>query len=327
MSEVVILPFVDLLPDAWRSFAADGPVRAFNPGLLRDGDGWLLAYRLVGGDGLRRVGLCRLDAALKVVAGSPVAFSDRVRFAAGRDYAGPATTWFADPRLYRFAGRTFLYWNSGWHEPRNYQFLQEFDAADLTPIGHPRELLLRGDRQRLEKNWTFFGGEDLYAVYSAMPHRILEFSLAGTDDIEFTDTYTHAWDNENYSDAHGALRGGAPPQLADGHYWSFCHSVQGMDGDYRYSPAVYRFAGSPPFAPTGAPRAPLFAAMPREARRAFPKLNPAVGDVVYPCGAAFHNGRWLVSLGLNDEHCAIVTLPHSEVAAALRPLGGERLKD
>ena len=50
MPEVVVFPTEDLLPTAWQHFRASGPVRAFNPGLLRHGEGWLFAYRVVGPD-------------------------------------------------------------------------------------------------------------------------------------------------------------------------------------------------------------------------------------------------------------------------------------
>ena len=320
MPEVVLFKTGDLLPEAWRHFTAAGPVRAFNPGLLRDGDGWIFAYRIVGPDGLRRIGLCRLDATLRVVTGSAVPFSDGVRFSSDVNSAGPAKSWFADPRLYRLQGRAFMYWNSGWHEPRNYQFLQEFDLIQLRPIGGPRELVLRGPRQPLEKNWTLLDGEELRAIYSVMPHRVLEFSLAGEGDIACGDVATHAWKNDPYTATHGALRGGAPPQLCEGHYWSFCHSVTGVEGDYRYAAAVYRFACSPPFAPTDAPCGELALRNPVGGRRLFPKLNPAVGEVVYPCGAAYHDRRWWISYGINDEQCAIAILSPAEVAQALQPL-------
>lgn len=44
------LPADQLIPAAWR--ALPGPVRTFNPALLADGPGWILAYRVVLGDGL-----------------------------------------------------------------------------------------------------------------------------------------------------------------------------------------------------------------------------------------------------------------------------------
>ena len=83
---------------------------------------------------------------------------------------------------------------------------------------------------------------------------------------------------------------------------------------------MYCFAATPPFAPTAVPVAPLGFGYARETVRHFPKLNPAVGEVIYPCGAAYRDGRWLVSHGVNDEQCAIALVAHREVAAAVRPL-------
>jgi hypothetical protein len=312
----------DLLPEPWKKYLSAGPVRAFNPGLLPAGDGWLLAYRVVGADGKRRIGLCRLDRSLAVLAGSPRDFSDAIRFRPAHPYPDVATEWFADPRLYQLDGRTFLYWNSGWHEPRNHQFLQEFDATTLRPLGHPRELLLKGERQRVEKNWTLFeaAGGALHAIYSILPHRVLTFSLSGEADIEFADATSHAWSLTRYPASHGGLRGGAPPVLAENRYWSFCHSVHDGPNGYRYSPAVYRFAPDFPFAPTDRPIRPLEIGVSVGNERVYEKLNPAVGEVIDPCGAAWDGRQWLVSHGINDERCAISLVTPAEVTATLEPI-------
>src|SRR5687767_4111228 len=170
--ESVVFRAEQLLPEPWQPLVAHGPVRTFNPALLRDAEGWIFAYRIVAADGLRRIAICRLDPALQIVEGSQVAWSDYVIFRKDTIFPEGGTRWFADPRLYAFGNRLFIYWNSGWHEPRNCQFVQAFDRATLLPLGHPRELLLRGERRKLEKNWTFFsdphGG--LRAVYSVQPH-------------------------------------------------------------------------------------------------------------------------------------------------------------
>jgi hypothetical protein len=256
-----------------------------------------------------------------VIAGSQVAFSSSVKFAPGNHYAEPAQTWFADPRLYRLAGRLFVYWNSGWHDPLNYQFIQEIDSRDLRPIGLARELNLIGPRQKLEKNWTLFGngGEGLFhAIYSITPHRVLQFSLEGEGAIDFAETALTEWNNDAYAGTYGALRGGAGPQRIDRHYYSICHSVHPAPGGYRYVPAVYRFSASYPFAPTNAPTQPLTLENPFGPQRVYEKLNPAVGEVIYPCGAAYDQGRWIISYGINDEHCAITLLPSADVMASLR---------
>ena len=37
----VVFDTRELVPETWRPFAGNGPVRSFNPGLLKDGDGWI----------------------------------------------------------------------------------------------------------------------------------------------------------------------------------------------------------------------------------------------------------------------------------------------
>jgi hypothetical protein len=322
MAECIVFEAAKLLPEAWARFTAQGPVRCFNPGLVRDGDGWLFAYRVVGADGLRRIGICRLDAAFRVVPGSAMPLSDRVRFRRGAEYPEVATKWFADPRLYRLGGRLFVYWNSGWHEPRNHQFLQELDPASLAPRGHPRELLLRGERRKLEKNWTLFAGDDgrIHAVYSITPHRVLELSLAGDGDVLCAECALREWQPADYPACHGGLRGGAPAAAAEGKLWSFCHSVHDGPDGYRYVAAAYACEAAAPFAPVLGPREPLALGHPTAAVRSHSRLNPAVGEVIYPCGAARDGARWMVSHGINDEHCAISLVDHAAVLAALRPV-------
>jgi hypothetical protein len=307
-----------LVPERWRDLAGAGPLRMFNPGLLRDASGWILAYRVVLPDLARRIAICRLRSDLSVLPGSAVELSDLIRFPAGRDYSEAATTWFADPRLFRLGGRTFVYWNSGWPDHQNSQFLNELDEASLRPTGLPRELTLLGERQQIEKNWTLFGSGPFYAVYSVSPHRILSVCLDGDGNIPCEPLFESEWSYEGYSREHGQLRGGAPPQFEDGGYYSFCHSVCNSPGGYRYVPAVYRFSGSRPFSPTHAPAVPLDLDNPLGPRTEHPRLNPVVGEVLYPTGAAFADGHWTISFGINDERCAIAVIPHAELQQYLR---------
>lgn len=313
-----------LLPSVWRDAAAAGPVRVFNPGLLRDGSGWLFAYRVVLPDGARRIAICRLNATLQVAAGSTLALSDHVQFRPKTAYPDVVTRWFADPRLYRLGGRLFVYWNSGWHEPRNYQFLQELDPTSLLPRDHPKELTLQGERQKLEKNWTLFevagAGGEVRVLYSINPHRVLSARLDGEADILCVPLTEETWSTESYPPHHGGLRGGAPPCRVDDAYWVFCHSVHDSPHGYRYRPAAYAFAAQAPYGPVRVPILPLELPNPKGHVRTYPKLNPAVGEVVYPCGAAHENGRWLISYGINDETCAIASASMDALFAATRPV-------
>jgi hypothetical protein len=254
---------------------------------------------------------------LQPLADSAQPWSDQIRFPTGTDYPAQTRGWFADPRLYRLEGRLFVYWNSGWHEPRNSQFLQEIDAADFRPVGSPRELRLRGERRALEKNWTLFGDGPFYALYSIRPHRLLEFSLTGEGPIAFCDLAVPAAEATEESLGLLALRGGAPPQPVDDHYYAVGHFIENAPDGYRYSAAVHRFARRPPFAPLPPAVAPLVLPNPCGGRRSFDRLNPAVGEVIYPCGAQYGDGQWTISYGINDERCAIAVLPHAEILATL----------
>jgi hypothetical protein len=304
-----------LLPPAWRALAGEGPVRVFNPGIIGDPrGGWIFACRVVLPDLVRRIALCRLDPLFRVVEGTQTPFSDQVRFA-GDALSPRARAWFADPRLFRLSGRLFVYWNSGWHDPFNHQLIHELDPRTLAPVGGPRELVLGGgERQVIEKNWTFFG--EGYAVYSATPHRVMSCSLDGDGAIALLPSATTAWA------AGSALRGGAPPQLVGDHWYSICHAHRPTADGLGYIALVYRFSAVHPFAPTDRPARPLALDNPFGSRTLHERLNPVVGAVLYPSGAAFDGGHWTVSYGINDEHCAVAHLPHTELLATLVPLGG-----
>ena len=303
-----------LLPDAWTALN-NGPVWAFNPGLLRLESGWLMAYRIVGGDGQRRIGLCRLTPGFEVIQSTRTALSDAIMLPPGSNIP----RWFADPRQVRLGGSIFLQWNSGWHEPQNAQFLQQLDVDAMGPIGPARELHLIGPRRVIEKNWMLFGNDPYFAVYSVCPHRILTFSLDTHGGIDCLEVEGTAW-IDSYADLFGEIRGGAPPIRDGDGFVSFCHSVYGEAGDYAYEATAYRFATAFPFRPTHVP----FSTLPLMSGSAFPRrlppLNPEIRTVIYPVGAQLDGDRWIISLGLDDERCAIVALTRSEVSAILKPV-------
>lgn len=315
----VIFEPEELLPPPW-SQLAKGPLHTFNPGLERSADGnWILAYRVVGADGRRRIGICRLDREFRILPGSTSPLSDALVFKEPNSYPAVVLEWFADPRLLRVGGRLFVYWNSGWHEPRNHQFLQEIDESTLRPIGTARELLLNGaERRKLEKNWMLFeqDGRTL-AVYSVQPHRVLACDWEGSGDIGCRDISMLDWTPAEYPACHGGLRGGAPPQPGEGALWSFCHTVHDGPEGYVYRATAYAFRPEYPFAPAQGPaRAITLWSGPLPARR-HARLNPAVAEVIYPCGLKRDYGNWVVSWGLNDERCALTVLTHESVTAAM----------
>jgi hypothetical protein len=269
---------------------------------------------------MRRIGICRLDANFRVIPHSALPLSDLIGVERSDQYSEVDRTWFADPRLYRLSGGLFMYWNSGWHDSPNAQFLQELDEESLHPRGAPRILERDAPRQAIEKNWMLFGEGPLFAVYSIPGQQIIQARCDALGPIQFHEAFSTEWDGGTYVREFGALRGSAPPQLAEGGYYSICHSVCPSAHGYRYVPGVYRFAAEPPFTPTHGPSRAVPLPNPFGEAAVYPRLNPAVGEVLYPGGADFDGSKWVVSYGINDERCAVAVIPHAEMQACLRQL-------
>ncbi len=318
-ASLVIFDSRALLPDAWGNAAGTSPIYAFNPTLVDAGEGWLMAYRVVLADGMRRIAHCRLDRALSPVPGTAVPFSDQIRFSKREGLAPQASSWFADPRFYRLGGRLYLHWNSGWHEPRNHQFVVELDPISLAPVGPARELILSGERQPIEKNWVLWGDGPFRATYSPSPHRVLSLSLDGEGDIACEPLADHPWPDRIYERRFGRLRGGTPPQRHGDLYFALCHSMTGTPvPGCDYHPAAYAFSAEPPYEPRLVPHRSL--PLPEPPPRSLPTLNRAVARVVYPNGLVRNGDHWLVSYGMNDERCAIAPLSDAQLLGSLIPL-------
>ena len=309
-----------LVPASWRHLAGGPEVWCFNPALLRVTEGWVLVYRIVLADQHRRMSACLLDDDQEIIEGSQVALSDHIRFPQGASFSDRATSWFADPRIYAVGDRWVVHFNTGWHMPRNHQFLVPIDPATLFPLEPAREINLVTPLQNLEKNWVFLGEELDCVVYSPDPHRTArrvredEFSLqyALHDELE-TGAVSRT--------GSGQLRGGAPPVRRGDVYYSFCHFISEVEGAIDYQAAVYRFQATPPFKPLPEGAVLLDLLPPASAQRLLPKLNPAVGRVIYPSAAVLVDSQWHLACGINDEHCAIVSLTESHVDQVLARAG------
>lgn len=301
----------ELLPLNWR-IESNQDVWCFNPSLIRIKQKWLFVYRVILTNGKRRLAVCYLDDKFNIIENSILGLSDFIQFAPGSFFSEHTRNWFADPRIFWLGDNLFLYFNSGWHEPFNHQFIVQLNPVTLRPISHARELRIIGDRQKIEKNWVLFGSDPYYVIYSANPHCILKANLNSLNEIWCERISSISLPITEYLLA-GSMRGGAPPQYVNGQYYSFCHSLHHSPAGARYEACVYRFSSNPPFTPTHIPKHRLNLPNPQEKNRNLPQLNSAVGEVIYPCGAAFHEGIWFISYGINDESCAIASLTQKEV--------------
>ena len=343
---------------AQRTEPDGGEVRVFNPSLIAVGDGYAMCYRValpVGDEVLRLLATCRLTRDLEIVPGSVTALSDMIRFAAFDDAAARlghapdvieamrfsrpdgleamadvleetglnerALTWHADPRYFRLDGRLFVSWNDGGNRPHNHQFMLEMESTGLRPAGKAREIIVDSDRRTTEKNWVFFEeNKKIFCVYSVIPFEIFEVNLNEKNYVECKRLSVSSVSSE-YQEMFGVLRGGAQPlRLDDGTYLSLGHSSYKTPEGRSYVTAAYRFAAGGDERMVAAPVVPLRLPNPCGPVCADTRLNSAVHEVVYVCGAVLEGSDVLVSYGINDEHCAICRVPLESVLRTMAPV-------
>lgn len=169
-----------------------------------------------------------------------------------------------------------------------------------------------GENKGLEKNWLwFFHNNQPHLLYSSEPHITARFL---DDKFEARETYIDEegklpWDL-------GQVRGGTPPVLIDGFYWSFFHSKLPIPKpfNYRYFMGAYAFEPYPPFKMAYYTPAPLLVGSSDD------EWHPGKPLVVFPCGAVMEGKEWFISLGVNDLLSAWCRIPHKALESRMVPL-------
>lgn len=154
-----------------------------------------------------------------------------------------------------------------------------------------------------EKNWTWFAHTDgrLWFVYSLAEGRQVVCKTAHGKVMETIETQAPVWE-------YGELRGGTSPVLVGDSYWTFMHSsTYWVKPKRRYHMGAIRMDSKPPFRITGISRTPILSGSERDYRK---QQDP---PCVFPCGAIYENGHWLVTFGVNDCRCAWLRIPHAEL--------------
>ena len=153
----------------------------------------------------------------------------------------------------------------------------------------------------IEKNWTFFVHQDkLMCIYKLSPHTVLEFDWNGN---LLTEYITHNSFQSNWK--YGIPRGGTNPIYKDGYYISFFHShIYWGKGKRRYFMGHYKFNSIAPFDIIETSNKFILMGSEKD-EIIYPEENPLV---VFPCGAILDEDKCLVSLGVNDEKTAIITI-------------------
>lgn len=205
------------------------PGLRFNPSIIADGDGYLFAVRNKwwGSDIL--VG--RLDASFR-----PIDHPNRLELG-----HADADTGRDDPRLFRRRGRPHVSFTGtarGVRAPTHNQLY-----ARLSEDGMQVEELFAPHfpaRQRWEKNWSFFEhADDLYAVYSFTPCRILRIQ-GNTATVAHETPTASIWQG-------GEIRGGAAPVRVGDELWCFTHDRILEGARLTYRTGLVTLDGAPPF--------------------------------------------------------------------------------
>ncbi len=160
-----------------------------------------------------------------------------------------------------------------------------------------------------QKNWViFFHDGKLHLLYKSRPWVIFRFGQTWSENESFMD-------NEGVSWPFGDIRGGTPPVLVDGLYWTFFHSSLPWKGNYRrYFAGAVAFESQPPFKPVLITKEPILAGSQNDI---WEQRKP---PCVFPCGSVIRNGTWLVTMGVNDMKAAWAEIPHADLVKLMSPI-------
>ena len=175
--------------------------------------------------------------------------------------------------------------------------------------GSPGMLDMIYDKKKYEKNWLpFLHDNRLHILYKANPWHVVGYGLTWSD--------RQSYNGEGVSWSHGDVRGGTSPVKVGDRYFTFPHSSLPWRGRYRrYYAGAMSFDAAPPFTPRMITPEPILQGSQNDP---WAQRKPLV---VFPCGALYRNGTWLVTLGINDMKAAWVEIPHEDLVKRMVPIG------
>jgi len=157
-----------------------------------------------------------------------------------------------------------------------------------------------------EKNWLWLSADR--CIYTLEPMQV--FGLNGKLPSEVVPVKIWRF---------GRVRGGAPPVRVGDEFFLFFHSSRPWSDEYgrgrrRYYMGAATMTTEPPFRLTAITPDPLLIGSHHDPRELSSPL------VIFPCGAIYQDGTWLVTMGINDERCGWIKIPHTELCQRLKPL-------
>lgn len=267
-----------------------------NPSIIQHDDGYLLAYRYSWNNAL--VNIIRLSPTFEPRDFGRYVSLNHYEASAGRE----------DPRLFRFRGKhhiSFTGWLGNWSTRwnlANMLYARLNDDLDVEAIYYPKLPW----RSSWEKNHVYFDHRgNLHGVYSLAPHIVYELDEESVVRVHQTET-KHRWE-------YGHLRGGASPVLHNGQYYHFFHGMLQRQVGRVYSLGCAVFEAKPPFRIVRITHEPL--AIAENA------TNPGIdSDVIFPGGAVFTGGHWVIAMGVHDSWSELRFYTPEYVESMLSPI-------
>lgn len=226
--------------------------------------------------------------------------------------AFPGLEHFEDPRAIYHNGLTFLCCcnfiirGNGWTGAHQIVAAMTSDwkcAKRYDPVygGNGDDL---GKNTRIEKNWIWFFHDNVpHLIYMTAPHTVVRCSREFVPQQEFVTEAELPWE-------YGDPRGGTPPVLVNGEYWSFFHSSTNwrqQSPTRQYHMGAYAFEARPPFRITKITEEPLLSGSP------FNTWGEGKPLVVFPNGSLLRDGVWTVTGGSNDIESFWIDIPHDDL--------------
>lgn len=197
-----------------------------------------------------------------------------------------------------------------------------FDGKKFRVKNNERLSSFEGNKKnQREKNWVPFDYEgSLLLAYSLTPHRIFYPLLDGSEHCE-----SCAFSKSLITWSWGALRGGTPALLDDGHYLAFFHSSKRMVTAHsagkeanHYFIGAYTFSCTFPFTITRMSKQPIIGKRFYEGKEYAPYWGPV--RVVFPCGFIMDNKYIWITYGRQDHEMWIAQLDKKKLYASLAPV-------
>ena len=268
----------------------------YNPSILADGEGLLMAYRYHDGDTLAtKLALAELDFDGKVLSNRTLEVPTN----------GEALS-MEDPKLFRWTDEVWIEWVQSTWPNFPVSSVVKYGRLDGNKIVNIHQPTINFPKA-IEKNWVPMpAGEGLMRfIYECEPeHTILEV---------IDGNICHAHHTPGLSWAYGQIRGGTCPIQFEGKLLRFFHS--GLDNEFgpqrrRYFLGALLMEPEPPFAVVATSKRPIVYGSELDnltgAERA--KCPQYKRQVVFPGGAVERDGEFWVSVGVNDSACAILRI-------------------